>query len=130
MIFIDTNYFLRFFLADVNKEYLEAKKLFLEASDGNYRLFTSSIVVFEIYWVLLAQFNKDKFKVIEVLKKMFRFKFIDFEDLNFFEEAIKIYEDSNIGLVDSYNLVYAKSQKTQDFKTFDKKLQNRWKTQK
>ena len=52
MIFIDTNYFLRFLLKDNEKQFIEVKKLFEKAILGEIDLYTSLIVIFEIYWVL------------------------------------------------------------------------------
>ena len=53
-MFIDTNYFLRFLLNDVEHQHTEVKNLFLDASEGKADLITSTIVFFEVYWVLFA----------------------------------------------------------------------------
>lgn len=52
MIFVDTNYFLRFLLADQEEQHQTAKALFKKAAIGEVDLFTSLIVFFEVYWVL------------------------------------------------------------------------------
>lgn len=122
MIFIDTNYFLRFLLSDVDLQFKEVKEFFLKSADGKYEIFTSTIVIFEVYWVILGQFKKDKTKVITVLKKLLNFQFIEIENYDLISRALDIYKDSNLGLVDCYNLVYAKNKNASDFKTFDKDL--------
>lgn len=127
MIFVDTNFFLRFLLFDVDSQYQEAKKLFIDASDGKTSLATSLVVIFEVYWVLLGQFKNDKQKVINVLETLFKLRFIDMEDFDLLSESLELYKITNIGLVDVFNMVYAKSKKASDFKTFDKKLYNQWK---
>lgn len=122
MIFVDTNYFLRFLLADVDSEHQEAKQFFLKAADGAFSTFTSTIVMFEVYWVILSQFKKDKEKVVNILNKLLNFQFIEIENQDLIIKAIDIYQKSNLGLVDCYNLVYSKSKNASDFKTFDKDL--------
>ncbi|MDP3918208.1 MAG: PIN domain-containing protein [Candidatus Woesebacteria bacterium] len=122
MIFIDTNYFLRFLLSDVDLQFKEVKEFFLQASDGKFKTFTSTIVIFEVYWVILGQFKRDKQKVIQVLNKLLNFQFIEIENHDLIIKAIDIYKKSNLGLVDCYNVAYAKSKKAIDFKTFDKDL--------
>ncbi len=122
MIFVDTNYFLRFFLADVTEQQTKAKQLFIDASEGKVKLFTSVIVIFEVYWVILGQFKKEKKKVGDIVEKLFKLQFLEIENLDLLKKALAITKSSNIGLVDSYNLVYAKSKNASDFKTFDKAL--------
>ena len=55
MIFIDTNYFLRFLLADISSQHNQAKTIFKQAASGKISLFTSAVVIFEIYWVLFIR---------------------------------------------------------------------------
>lgn len=122
MIFVDTNYFLRFLLADVDSQSQIAKNFFLKSSDGQFKTFTSTIVIFEVYWVIVGQFKKDKTKISDVLTKLMNFQFIEIENHDLIVKALDIYADSNLGLVDCFNLVYAKSKKADDFMTFDKDL--------
>ncbi len=91
MNFVDTNYFLRYLLQDISNQYTIAK-----------RLFTSSIVIFELYWVLTKYYKKSEKEVLNAIKQMV--------------------ESSNLGLQDSFNLVYSLEKNTQDFITFDSKL--------
>lgn len=129
MIFVDTNYFLRFLLADIDSEHQEAKQFFLKASNGVFSTFTSVIVIFEVYWVILGQFKKDKQglttlkeKVVNILNKLLNLQFIEIENHDLIVKALDIYLKSNLGLVDCYNLVYAKRKKAEGFMTFDKDL--------
>ena len=130
MIFIDTNFFLRFLLKNVEGQYKETRDFFVDASEGKHKLFTSLIVVFEVYWVISGQFKNEKRKICNVLSKLLDFKFVQFDDLELIKDAIKVYSKTNLDLEDSYNLVFAKRGGAKEFKTFDKKLQSRWKLQK
>lgn len=46
MIFVDTNYFLRFILKDNQVQYLKARQLFLDAAKGEIELISSTTVFF------------------------------------------------------------------------------------
>ena len=122
MIFVDTNYFLRFLLKDVEKQYLEVKKLMIEAAQGEKELFTSPIVFFELYWVLSSYYGKNKLELSSTLRDFLGLEFIRLEERSIMREAIVIFESTPLSLEDSYNVVFAKKAGGKEFKTFDKKL--------
>ena len=122
MIFIDTNYFLRFLLNDVFDQHREAKKLFSLGATGKAELFSSVIVFFEVYWVLTSFYEKKKTELLLILKNLLKMTFIKWENGDILEKALRIYQKNAIDLEDSYNLVYAQVNKAKSFKTFDKKL--------
>mgnify|MGYP001565881786 FL=1 len=109
-------------MADVDLQHKEAKDFFLKAANGEFHCFTSTIVFFEVYWVVLGQFKDQKDKTIGLLNKLLQFHFIEIENVDLISKALGIYEQSNLGLVDCFNLVYAKDKKASGFKTFDKAL--------
>ena len=127
MTFVDTNYFLRLLLADNKDQYLTAKKLFQDGASGKVKLFSSTIVFFEIYWVLHSFYKQKKAKIIKALFAILKMNFVRFEEENLLIKAVKIFKNTNLDLEDSYNLVYAQKNKTSDFMTFDKKLRNKFK---
>lgn len=122
MIFVDTNYFLRFLLADVDSQYTKAKELFKKGSTGGARLITSVVVFFEIYWVLTSFYGKNREVVVEILGDLLKMSFIKWEERERLEKSIEIYSKSNLDLEDSYNLCFAKEKKVQQMASFDKKL--------
>ena len=124
MIFVDTNYFLRYLLEDNLPQQREAKGLFLDGATGKLKLFTSDIVIFEIYWVLSSFYEKDKEQIAKILEAILALKFLKIEGRDIFKKALAIYkgEKKDFDLEDSYNLVFAKDRKASEFKTFDKKL--------
>lgn len=121
-IFIDTNYFLRLLLGDIEKQSKEAKQIFSDGAIGRVKLFTSTIVLFEIYWVLSSFYRKRKSELIELLTNILKMSFVDLEERELLQEAVKLFKKSNLDLEDSYNLVYAKRNKASDFASFDRKL--------
>lgn len=123
MIFIDTNYFLRFLLNDISDQHELVKKLFVEASEGKENLITSSIVFFEIYWVLSSFYKKEKTEIVEILQKILKLTFIRLLDREILINSVTLFGQINLDLEDCYNLYFAKYQKVTLFKTFDKKLE-------
>lgn len=123
MTFVDTNYFLRFLLNDINKQHLEAKQLFLEASEGKVKLFTSTIVFFEIYWVLSSYYEKNKQEMVDSLQKILDLNFIVLKEKQILSNCLNRFKKTNLDLEDCYNIAYAKVRVAKVFKTFDVKLE-------
>lgn len=122
MIFIDTNYFLRFLLKDNKEQHLEAKKIFEKGASGEIKLFTSLIVFFEIYWVLSSFYKKQKQDLVKILDDILSLSFIKFENSKILFQAVKFFEVNKLDLEDSYNIIYAKEQGAKSFATFDQRL--------
>lgn len=127
MIFVDTNYFLRFFLKDIKKQYTDAEVLFEKSALGKIQLFTSVIVFFEIDWVLSSFYKVSKERVIVILEKILKMDFLLIEWRELLNMAVEIYKNSNLDLEDSFNLVYAQNMKAVSFATFDRKLSKEFK---
>ena len=124
MIFVDTNYFLRYFLKDIPSHHKIAKKLFTDGVKGSKKLFTSTIVIFEIYWVFTSFYQKTKNEVIDILNKTISLNFIKIVEREVIKEAIYLFNESNLDFEDCFNLVFARNNEMKDFATFDKKLEN------
>jgi predicted nucleic-acid-binding protein len=127
MIFLDTNYFLRFLLKDNKNQYLIVKRLFLQASFGKIELFTSLVVFFEICWVLRSYYGKDKKNLCIMLGKLLKMNFIDFPERYLLEKSLGLFGRENLSFEDCYNFVFAKEKKATSFATFDKKLKTKFK---
>jgi len=128
MTFVDTNYFLRFLLKDVEKQHQKAKELFLKGAEGQRQLFTSLIVIFEIYWVLTSFYQKKKGRVVKLLEKIFDLGFIEIENRVLLEEALRVYKKVNLDFEDCYNLVLARKKKIKEFRTFDEGLRKQFRS--
>ncbi len=124
MIFLDTNYFLRYLLNDISPQHLEAKNLFEKGAKGNVLLFTSTIVFFEIFWVLTTSYKKSKKEIIDILNNLLALPFIEVEERQILQDALSNYQNSNLEFEDCYNIAYAKNNNMLSFATFDKKLKN------
>ena len=122
MNFVDTNYFLRLMLRDVEDQFLEVKKVFNDGLAGKIKLFTSLIVFFEIYWVLSSFYRQKKEEVISVLEDVLKMTFVALPERVLLFKALDLYGWTNLGLEDCFNVFYAQENKAKKFLTFDRKL--------
>lgn len=122
MIFVDTNYFLRFLIRDNKTQFLVAQQLFLQAAQDKIKLVSSTVVFFEVSFVLKGVYGKDRLKLSERLFKMLNLK-LDLENREILFETLGYFQQSSLSLEDCYHLAFAKQVKAKDFKTFDLKLQ-------
>lgn len=128
MIFVDTNYFLRFLLKDIETQYTEAKDLFLMAGKGDVKLISSTVVFFEVFWVLRSTYGKDKQALVATLDKLLQLN-IEFNEQQLLVNSVNLFEKINLSLEDCYNLVFARERGVKSFKTFDLKLAKTFKAQ-
>jgi len=126
MIFVDTNYFLRFLLDDNQEQSKTVRTLLLKAAEGKVKIFTSVVVLFELYWVLSSYYGKNKDSVVEILRKILDLGFIDFDQRKIFVGALELYGKTSLSLEDCYNFHFARSRKAQGFVSFDAKLKKFW----
>lgn len=121
MIFVDTNYFLRFLLKDNQIQHKTAKNLFRPVLNDKTRLITSIVVMFEINWVLNSYYEFNKTDVLSAFRKVLKLNF-KLEEKNLLTKALDLYNQTNLSLEDCYNLIFVQKSKIAEFKTFDKKL--------
>lgn len=121
MTFVDTNYFVRFLLKDNLQQYVIAKKLFTEAAQKKIKLTTSTVVFFEIVWVLRSSYGKDKQALIDSLVKVLKLD-LHLAERSLLIESLNVFQKTTLSLEDCYNLIFAKNSYDTSFKTFDKKL--------
>lgn len=126
MTFIDTNYLLRFLLKDIRSQHQEAKQLLLKGSRGEERLVTSTVVFFELYWVLSSYYKKNKSDLVLLLKKILDLDFVVLKERSILRDSVKRFSNTNFDLEDCYNLSFSKTHKIKEFKTFDEKLVKQW----
>ena len=122
MIFVDTNYFLRFSVRDVEEQYKIVEELFKKASEGKQRLVSTTLVLFEISWVLLSQYNIDKAKLVSILNGILEMSFVCFSERQMLLDAIKLYGKSSLSLEDCYYLEFCREKKITKIASFDNKL--------
>lgn len=126
MIFVDTNYFIRIIENAREKQTDEVRKMFFGGAKREVELSSSSVVFFEIYWLMKSFYKKEKKELVDVLKNVFDMTFIKWENEKILKEAVNTMEKINFDLEDAYNLAYAKKIGADEIASFDKKLQKVW----
>lgn len=99
-IFIDTNVWLRFLLADVERQYQECLALFSKIEEGKFKPYTSTVVVLEINYVLTSLLKIKKTSVLKDIKTILKTRNLTLIEKTNFEKALKIYQKTNIKFTD------------------------------
>lgn len=120
-IFVDTNVFLRFFVADVEELYKKAKELFEKAERGEIRLVTSEMVIAEIVWVLESYYGFITEEIKEVVETLLCARGLRVFNSKVIREAINNYTDNNVDYIDACNAVFMRKKGYKKVATFDKK---------
>jgi predicted nucleic-acid-binding protein len=120
-IFVDTNVFLRFFVADVESFYHKAKELFEQAENGKVKLETSDVVIAEIIWVLESYYGFSKSEIKDVIDAVLETKNLRTSNHSRVKEAINLYEAGKMDFIDAYNIAYMKAKDFKKVATFDAK---------
>ncbi|PIR03012.1 MAG: hypothetical protein COV60_02540 [Candidatus Magasanikbacteria bacterium CG11_big_fil_rev_8_21_14_0_20_43_7] len=124
MIFIDTNYFARFFIGDVLTQQQHVSRLFVRAEKNHVQLMSSITVLFELYWVLYKFYQLEKEVVINTIEKVLEeYTFVKIQERETGLHAVAIASDYSIDFPDAYHLAYALKHGATECDTFDKKMQ-------
>ncbi|PIP86116.1 hypothetical protein COW83_00605 [Candidatus Collierbacteria bacterium CG22_combo_CG10-13_8_21_14_all_43_12] len=127
--YVDTNYFLRFFLDDNPKQAQEVRELFVRGSAEEVKLVSSLVVFLEVYWVLKSFYSFSKDQICKSLNVILRMDFIKIDEKEVIFRAMEIFDINNLDLEDCFHLAYLleNSGEAKRLATFDKKLENIYK---
>lgn len=126
MTFVDTNYFLRFFLNDNLSQHASASELFEKASLGKVELFTDILVLLEVYWVLKKYYKVDNMVVRQTLLNICNMNFIALPEKAILRDSLHNIDNFSYDLEDAYHYYYCQFNKIGQIATFDKKLANKF----
>ena len=118
-ILVDTNVIMRLF--DTTTEPIQtakAKRLFLEAQDGNCILVVAPPVLFEVAWVLRSSLKWSNNEVLDVLEAIVNWPGVKIFDKDYVKMALSLGRKHNNGFPDSYLAVTAKDHNL-EVATFD-----------
>lgn len=105
-IFIDTNVFLRFLLADHKTQSSVARALFIKAKEGKVRLVTHSLVIAEIVFTLDSFYELPKQQIIEKINILLLFEGLEIMEKDILLQSISFYEKKNIDFIDAFIAAY------------------------
>lgn len=119
--YLDTNYILRFILADSKEQFIESKKLFQSGVEKKVRLVILSQIVFELDFILRRVYKFNKAEVVNVISTLFIIPTVKISNAKLLLSALEVYKEENLSLVDSYLHACAHANNAK-IATFDKKL--------
>lgn len=125
--FVDTNVFLRLIVDDGSNQHGIAEQIFIDAARNKFKLFTSAVVFFEIYWVLTSFYKKNKKEANRILEDVIKMNFIKISDKEVLDKAVLYFKGHNLELEDCYNIYYSFGKGVSNILTFDKKLEKEFK---
>lgn len=130
MIFVDTNYWLRYLTDPESEQGAIAKKLFLEAADGenatDLGLSSNTIVFFEIYWVLRSFYELSEAKLQATLSDLLKMAFVEWESKEVLVASVILMDQFAYDLEDSYHFCWAKKANINTLASFDRKFSQKW----
>ena len=99
-IFIDTSLFIRFFTRDIEEKYNECKSLFERIEEGEFRPYTSSIVLLEIFFVLTRQYKFKTDLVRNAIEEVLQMRNLVLLEKTNMKRTLKFYDQYKIKFAD------------------------------
>ena len=121
--FVDTNYFLRFLLADQKAQFKKAEQLFKKAERGEIKLWTTDVVILEIIWTLHSFYKLKSPIIVEKIRQLLVLPGVKFLNKDEILKALDLFIEKEVDFVDAYNFVLGKKAKVAGFISFDKDFQ-------
>lgn len=119
--YCDTNYIIRYLLADNEEHFQKASQIFQQAQTGKVMLIIEQTVFTEVIFVLSSFYKVPKGKIVQALSELIVYKGVICEDKDSLLLALTIYNKHNLHIVDS--ILAAKAQRYGlPLLTFDLKL--------
>ena len=118
----DTNFILRYLLADNEESYKQTKSIFDEARIGKCHIDIEQSVFTETIFVLSSFYEVPRVEIVRILKSLLSYKGIK-TNLDCYSTALDTYLEHNIHIVDAIIATKSKMDNIEVL-TFDQKLKN------
>ena len=99
-LFLDTNIFLRFLIAEDPKSHADSAKLFSLFKDGKYTPYTSNTVISELIYVLIKIYKQAKPEVLKKIAVLLKLRNLVLIEKTNTHTALEYYKRLNIKLGD------------------------------
>lgn len=120
-VFVDTNIFIRYLVADVPTQINKVDNLFNLAEEGKLELVTGPPVFFEIAWTLKSFYNMQREQIYECLTGILGLRGLKITDIDILEEALELYNQTHSDFGDAYIAVLSKKIGADSIATFNAK---------
>ena len=101
-LMVDANVFLRYFMADEQKQAAHAEALFQAAKDGKVQLVCAPPILFELAWTLRRPFGLSRREVLEAIKNLLALPGLQMLDASLVRRAVELGEAHNMEFADAY----------------------------
>ncbi|KIE05722.1 Uncharacterized protein NF27_DC00010, partial [Candidatus Jidaibacter acanthamoeba] len=88
---IDTNFILRYLLADNQEQYQIAKTFFQSVKSGKTRAYLEQAVIMEVIFVLSSYYKVPRDRIVNVLNNFLRYKGLVINEKEIIIKALEIY---------------------------------------
>lgn len=119
--YCDTNFILRYLLADDEQNFIKAKNIFSSVQAGETSITIEQTVFTEVVFVLSSFYKVPKEKISGILRGFLSYKKVISEDKDSLLLALDIYDKQNLHIVDCI-LIAKSSIHNIEVISFDKKL--------
>lgn len=119
MKFLDANVILRYLTSDSAPKAKKCESLFERASAGREMLFTSTLVIAEVVWVLEKAYKLSKAQIADAVQKILNTPHLECDEKDILMTAAGLYHLKNIDFIDAYNAVLMQAKKIEDIYSYD-----------
>ena len=105
MKFVDTNVILRYLTKDDLQKEEKCEELFQRTSAGKEILYTSTLVIAEVVWVLEKFYKLNRAQVAVYIEKILNTPFLGCDEKDTLFIAVGLYELKRIDFIDAYHAV-------------------------
>lgn len=121
-VFVDTNVWLRFLIADEPKQFETCCQLLREIEESKFRVYTSTIVLQEIIYTLTSFYKIAKKDIIEDIKNILSTRNLTLIEKTDFNSALALFSQYSVKLADC--LIVSQIPKGILLCTFDQEFKN------
>ncbi len=117
--FLDTNILLRYLIGDCEEQAERSLKLLMRVEHGEEKVYTSSLVIFEVVFTLQKFYKLSRQEIAERLLDIISMRNLQLPDKSVFYRAFDLYISKNISFADACNAAYAIDQELPTIYSWD-----------
>lgn len=99
-LLFDTNIWVRYFIGDNKKVRDDCVTLFKAVDQGKIKLYLSTIVLLEIYWVVQSVYGKTKAQSADIVESIMDTRGLVIIERTFFRQAFDLHKKTGVKLAD------------------------------
>jgi len=117
--FLDTNILLRYLTHDDEKKAQRALNLLMRIEEGEEKVITSSLVIFETIFTLQRFYKVPKQRIKELILPIISLRGLQLPRKNLYYHAFDLYVTKNISFADAYNAAYMLAEQVSNIYSWD-----------